>query len=98
MASRTIADTASQLFPENGLRRSFVVQNEDTTINIFIKREAPNGLTVSTTDHDHRLGAGGSIALNYQNDGESAIKDRWTIIAASGTPLVSFFETESIKR
>ena len=31
-------------------------------------------------------------------DGKEAIEDRWTIIAASGTPRVSFFETENIER
>lgn len=74
------------------------MQNEDSSINVFIKKERPNALTVSATDHDHRLGPGGSIALNYETDGQEAIQDRWTIIAASGTPLISFFETEDIKR
>lgn len=98
MPSRTITNAAEQLIPQNGLRRSFIVQNEDSSINVFIKKERPNALTVSTTDHDHRLGPGGSIALNYETDGQEAIQDRWTIIAASGTPRVSVFETEDIKR
>ena len=75
-----------------------VFQNEDAAINQFIKREAPGGLTVSSTDHDHRLGPGSSIALNWETDGKEAIQDRWTIIAASGTPTVSYFETEEVIR
>ena len=98
MSARTIANTASQLLPQNALRRSFIVQNEDAAISVFIKKERPSGLTVSTTDHDHRVGPGGSLALNNETDGQEAIQDRWTIIAASGTPLISIFETENIKR
>lgn len=98
MPARTIANTASELLPQNALRKSFIIQNEDTAINIFIKFEAPNGLTVSTTVHDHRIGPGGSIAVNTNTDGIRQIVERVTIIAASGTPLVSFFETEDIRR
>ena len=98
MPSRTITDTASELIPRNRLRKSFVVQNEDTTINVFIKQERAATLTVSTTDHDHRLGPGGSIALNDMSDGKEAIQDRWSVIAASGTPRISQFETEDVVR
>lgn len=84
--------------PQSGLRRSWILQNEDASINVFIKRERPNGLTVSATDHDHRVAGGANIALNYGTDGTEAIQDRWTIVAASGTPRISFFETEEIKR
>ena len=98
MASRTIANTASEILPRNRLRKSWVVQNEDASIDIFIKRERNNALTVSTTDHDHLLASGAALALNYTNDGKEAIQDRWTIISASGTPRVSFFETEDVER
>ncbi len=98
MASRTITDSASELILQNKLRKSFIIQNEDSAINVFIKKERPSALTVSTTDHDHRIGPGGSVALNLDTDGEEAIQDRWTIIAASGTPRISFFETENIRR
>ena len=98
MSARTITDAAQQLIPQNKLRRSFLVQNEDAAISVFIKKERPNGLTVSTTDHDHRLGPSSHLALNFETDGDEAIQDRWTIIAASGTPLISIFETESITR
>ncbi len=98
MPSRLIANTASELIPRNRLRKSMVFQNEDASIDIFIKRESPGSSTVSTTDHDHRLGAGGSVALNFDVDGKEAIQDRWTCIAASGTPRISLFETEDIVR
>lgn len=98
MASRTISNTAEELVPQNRLRRSFIFQNEDATINIFIKREKPGTTSVSTTDHDHRIGPGGSISLNWETDGKEAIQDRWTIVAASGTPRISLFETEDIVR
>lgn len=98
MASRTISDTASELFPQNELRKSFIVQNEDSTINCFIKFEKPGTTSVSTTDHDHRIGPGGSLAVNTDTDGRRQIVERVTIIAASGTPRISFFETEDIRR
>lgn len=98
MPARTITNTGSELWPQNRLRKSFVVQNEDAAIAIFIKRERPGGTIISTTDHDHRLAAGAAVAVNFGTDGKEAIQDRWTIIAASGTPLVSFFETEDIVR
>lgn len=94
MASRTISTSAEELIPRNRLRKSFVFQNEDAAIAAFIKRERDGALTVTSTDHDHRIGPGGSIALNYGTDGDEAIQDRWSIIAASGTPRISFFETE----
>lgn len=98
MPSRTITTTAEELIPQNRLRESIIIQNEDSTINVFIKRERPGGLTITTTDHDHRIGPGGSLALNTTTDGQEAIEDRWTIIAASGTPRISIFETEEIRR
>lgn len=98
MASKTITNSAEELFPQNRLRKSLVVQNEDDTINVFFKQEKPGTTSASATDHDHRIGPGGAIALNFNNDGEEAIKERWTIVAASGTPRISFFETESVDR
>ena len=98
MSSRTISGTAEELLPRNRLRKSFVIQNEDSAINVFIKREREATPTVSSTDHDHRVGPAGSIALNFGTDGIEAIQDRFTIIAASGTPRVSFFETEEVVR
>lgn len=75
-----------------------IIQNESDTIDMFLKKEKPGELLVSTTVHDHRLSAGGHLSLNNGTDGKSAIQERWTIVAASGTPRASFFETEDINR
>ena len=98
MASRTISTTAEEILPRNRLRLSWIISNEDSAINVFIKQERTETPTVSATDHDHRLAAGGLITLNNGTDGPEAIQDRWTIVAASGTPRISFFETEEIVR
>lgn len=98
MAVKTLSTSAVEVLPRNRLRKSWIIQNEDSAINVFIKRERPGGLTVTTTDHDHLLGPGASLALNADTDGKEAIQDRWTTIAASGTPLISYFETEDIVR
>ena len=98
MPSRTISTVAEELFPQNGLRKSFAVENEDATIQIFIMKERPGGTTVSTTVHDHNVRPSATIAVNYDTDGKEAVQERWTIVAASGTPRISFIETEDIKR
>jgi len=98
MGTNTLSTSAEEIFPRNLLRKSFIIQNEDSAINVFIKRERQDALDVSSTDHDHRLGPGGSLAINTDTDGKESIMDRWTAVAASGTPLISFFETEDVKR
>lgn len=98
MAARTISTTGEEILPENKLRKSFILQNESGSINVFIKQEDPGQTTVSETDHDHRLGPGGVLSLNSTLDGEDHIQARYTVVASSGTPLLSFFETEDIRR
>ena len=98
MASRTITDSASELVLRNRLRKSFIIQNQDGAINIFIKREDFGGLTVSSTDNDHRISPGGFLGLQSGQDGVEAIQGRYTVIAASGTPRVAVFETEDVLR
>lgn len=98
MATRTISTTAEEILPRNRLRKSWVIQNEDSAISIFLKREREATPTVSATDHDFVVFAGGSLAVNNLLDGNEIIQDRWTIIAASGTPRVAVFETEDIVR
>lgn len=98
MPSRTISTTAEELFPQNKLRKSFAIENEDNTIQVYIKKERPGSTTVSSTDHDHNIRPSATIALNFDTDGEEAIQDRWTVVAAVGTPRISFIETEIIKR
>lgn len=98
MASRTISNVASELIPGNASRKSLVIQNEDSTDTVFIKRERAEATSVSTTDHDIKLGPGASIALNWQLDGSQAIQARYTAIASANTPRVAYFETEDIMR
>ena len=98
MASKTQSNVAAEFLTRNTNRKSFVIQNEDTTDTIFVKAERSENTTVSTTDHDHRLGPGGALAINDLNDGKQAIISRWTAVASANTPRISFFETEDIAR
>lgn len=98
MATKLLSTTAEELLPRNTSRKSWIIQNEDASIDVFIKKESSETPTVSATDHDHRVAAGGLLALNFGTDGQQAIQDRYTVVAASGTPRISFFETEDIKR
>jgi len=99
MPTLATSTSIAEVFPENLLRKSFIIQNEDSAINVFVRQEKPE-LTdaVSSTVHDHRIGPGGSIAINRDTDGKQSIIGRWTVISASGTPLISFFETEDVER
>lgn len=98
MSTRTISNVAEELIPRNKLRQSMSFQNEDSAINVFIKREPPSQTSVSATNHDAMIPAGGSLELDSNADGEAQVCDRWTIIAASGTPRISIIETEIIDR
>lgn len=98
MPSRIISTTPEELFPQNRLRKSFLVENEDSTIQIYIKKERPGELTVSPTDHDHNVRPAATISVSDQSDGAEAVQERWTIVAASGTPRISYAESESINR
>lgn len=98
MATRQLSVTAEEIFPRNTQRKSWIISNEDASIPVYIKRERTATPSVSSTDHDHRIPAGGLLALNYSQDGREAITDRWAAVADSGTPRVSFFETEDIVR
>src|SRR5687767_10784220 len=98
MPIKTLSTSAEELLPESGLRQSFIVQNEDTAINVFVKKERPGGTTVSSTNHDHRISPGSHLSLEVDRDGVEATQARWTIIAASGTPIISVFETERVRR
>jgi len=98
MPTRILTTTAVELLPRNSLRKSLVFQNGDTTDAIFVKRERAETPTVSATDHDHRIGPGGSVSLNFGTDGKETTQDRWTGIASANTPRIAFFETEDIVR
>lgn len=98
MATKTISTGAVEVLPRNTLRKSLIFQNEDTTDAIFLKRERAETPTVSSTDHDHRLGPGGILTLNFGTDGREPTQDRWTAISSANTPRLSYFETEDIVR
>lgn len=98
MSTRLLSITPVELVPRNTQRKSLIFQNEDTTDAIFLKRERAETPTVSSTDHDHRLGPGGLLSLNFGTDGQQSTQDRWTAVASANTPRVSYFETEDIKR
>lgn len=89
---------ARELIPGNASRKSLIFQNEDASDAVFIKLEGFNNLSVSSTDHDHRIGPGGSISFDLNVDGKQAVQGRWTVIAAANTPRVSFLETEDVTR
>lgn len=94
----TTSTSAAVAIPRNRIRKSFVIQNIDASINIFLKRERGPVFTVSSTDFDIRLGPGAAIALSSMLDGTEAIQDSFAAVAASGTPQMAFFETEDQTR
>ena len=98
MSTKLLSTTAEELLPRSRTRKSLIFQNEDTTDAIFLKRERVGTPTVSSSDHDHRLGPGGILTLNDGTDGKEPTQDRWTAVAAANTPRISFFETEDIIR
>ncbi len=98
MPSKTIGTGAVEIIPANTSRKSLIFQNEDSTDSIFIMKERSESLLVSTTVHDYKIGPGGILSLNTQNDGEQAIKARYTGVASANTPRLAFFETEDIQR
>lgn len=98
MASFQASTTPAEIFPKNTQRKSFVIQNEDTTDSLYVKRERAESTTVSPTDHDLKIGPGGSLALNSVNDGAQSIQGRWTGVASANTPRISYFETEDVMR
>lgn len=98
MSTRLLSVSAEEVLPRNRLRKSWVIQNEDSAIDVFIKRERGTGASASATDHDHLISAGAAISLNNITDGVESIQDRWSAVAASGTPRISFLETEDVVR
>lgn len=86
------------LATRNRLRKSLLIQNTSTTDTVYVKRERNETLVVTSTDFDFKIGPGGAIGLNSLLDGIEAIQDRYSVIAAANTPVVSFFETEDALR
>ena len=98
MPTLATSTSGQELIPRSRLRKSLIFQNEDATIDMFIRQERTVVPDVSATIHDHKRAAGGVFSLTAEEDGIEAVQDRWTVIAASGTPLISFFETEDTVR
>lgn len=98
MSTKTTSTVASELIPSNGNRKSLAILNEDSTDSVYIKRERGELATVSSTDHDWKIGPGGSIAFNSTIDGVQGIQARYTAIASANTPRVSILESEDIVR
>ena len=96
--TKTVSTSAVELLPRNRYRKSLIFQNEDTTDTIYLKKERLESPSVSSTDHDHRLGPGASLTLNSGTDGIESTQDRWTAVSSANTPRISFFETEDIVR
>ena len=90
--------SASELVPKNTMRKSLLFLNEDGANSVYIKRERSENTTVSSTDHDHRIGPGASFSLNTTLDGVEWIQGRYTVVASAGTPNIAVFETEDFKR
>lgn len=98
MSLLTLSTTPGEVLPQNRLRKSLILQNVDGAITVYVKRERNSQATVSSTDFDFRLVPGSAIGLNSMLDGSEAIQDRYTAVAASGTPNIAVFETEDITR
>jgi hypothetical protein len=96
--TKTVSTAAVELLPRNRYRKSLIFQNEDSTDIIYLKKERAETPSVSSTDHDHRLGPGASLTLNSGTDGIESTQDRWTAVSSANTPRISFFETEDIVR
>jgi hypothetical protein len=96
--TKTVSTAAVELLPRNRYRKSLIFQNEDSTDIIYLKKERAETPSVSSTDHDHRLGPGASLTLNAGTDGIEQTQDRWTAVSSANTPRISFFETEDIVR
>ena len=98
MPSSTITNVEAEIVPASADRYSIIFQNEDASIDVFLQQSEVGDAAVSTTSHDHRLAAGGTLSVTFREDGQKKVQGRWVIIAASGTPLVSVLETEDIRR
>ena len=96
MPTATASTTAQEIFPQNRLRKSFSINNDDGAIAILLKRGVR--AVPTSTDYDKRIVAGSSYALNATADGSANIQDRYAVLAESGTPRYSYEETEDVVR
>ena len=84
--------------PANGLRESLALSNDDGAIIVYVKQEYGQAATVSATNYDFIILPRQSKYLVTGQDGKSQIQDRYTVFPASGTPRLSYYETESYRR
>ena len=96
MPQSTLSTTASTPVPQNRLRISIVFTNIDTTDNIFLATRQVGTITASNAGI--RLRPGDTIAFNNLVDGLESVTDRWQAIASAGTPILLWFETQSVER
>jgi hypothetical protein len=92
-----LSTTGIQAVPQGNLRKSLLFQNTDGAINIYLKKTRPGEAVATTSDFDVRLTPGGSFAMNINDDGEEAVQEAWSAVAASGTPSLTIFETKDRK-
>lgn len=92
-----LSTTGIEVAPQGNLRRSILFLNPDGAINIYLKKTRPGESVATTSDYDVRLSPSGSFAMNTNDDGEEAVHERWTAVAASGTPNIVIFETKDRK-
>ena len=97
LSGQQTGSTSGQLLiPGNPYRKSLLFTNLDAAINVFVAQLEPTVIT--TANAGVRLTPGQSLTLNVNDDGFYQVTERWSFIAASGTPIVAVFETESIRR
>lgn len=82
--------------PQNRLRRSIVFENLDATDSIYIREG--DAADITSTNADHKLAPGASIAFNSLLDGSSSITNRWAALATANTPILAVKETEDVVR
>ncbi len=93
MSSRTVSNVASEILVRDSTRKSLLIINEDATDIVYLKQERSENTTVSSTDHDVKLGPGSGFSLGSLNDGKAQIIGRWSAIASANTPRLGIFES-----
>ena len=93
----TLSTTGIEVVPQGNLRKSILFQNTDGAINIHLKKTRPGEAVATTSVFDVRIPPGGAFAMNINDDGAEAVQERWTAVAASGTPVLTIFETKDKK-
>ena len=88
--------TAATPIPENRLRRSLHLFNDDATDKIFLDAKKNAAITAATASIV--LNAKSGFSLNINSDGEFTLTGSFQAIASANTPNLIWFETEDIRR